>query len=626
MSNNNQFALLRQRRFAPFFLTQFLGALNDNIFRNGLVILVTFQATQIAGMDASLLANVAVALFILPFFLFSASAGQIADKYEKSRLIRIIKIVEIVLMTFAAFAFLNGSYKTLLFVLFLMGCQSTMFGPLKYAYLPQQLRSEELIGGNALVESGTYVAIILGLIVGGISVATDSGNQLLIGTCLLAVATLGYVSSRGIPPTPAVDPALTLNWNAWTETWRMVAFAREERSVFLSILGISWFWFFGTAVTVQVPAYTLVILNGNEGITTVLLVAFAVGVGAGSLLCERMSGRRIELGLVPFGSIGLSLFAIDLYFAQPIAQISAVSTVAEFLARAGSWRVLFDIVMLGAFGAFYSVPLYAMIQDRAERTHLSRIIAANNIINSLFMVIAALLALILLNAGVTIPQFFLVLAAMNAVVALYIYTLLPEFLMRFLVWILVSTLYRIRASGLDNIPKEGPALLVCNHVSYVDALIIGACVRRPVRFVMWYKIFQIPLLRFVFDTAKAIPIASARENAELLEESFERIDKELIAGNLVCIFPEGAITRDGHVHPFRPGMERILERRPVPVVPLALGGLWGSWFSRRRGQLRTIPIRLLAAVSLRIGNAVPARDATAARMELLVRTLRGDDR
>ena len=272
------------------------------------------------------------------------------------------------------------------------------------------------------------------------------------------------------------------------------------------------------------------------------------------------------------------------------------------------------------------MPLYALIQDRAKRSHLSRIIAANNIINSLFMVVAALLALLLLNAGVTIPQFFLVLAALNAVVAIYIYSLLPEFLMRFLVWILVSTLYRIRASGLENIPREGPALLVCNHVSYVDALIIGACVRRPVRFVMWYKIFQVPLLRFVFATAKAIPIASARENSELLEESFERIDQELTDGNLVCLFPEGAITRDGHVHSFRPGLERILDNRPVPVVPLALGGLWGSWFSRRRGQLRTLPLRFLAAVSLRVGKAVPARDATAARLELLVRTLRGGDR
>ncbi len=626
MPQSSQFALLRQRRFAPFFVTQFLGAFNDNIFRNGLVILVTFQATQVAGMNASELANVAGALFILPYFLFSASAGQLADKFEKSRLIRLIKLVEIVLMLGAAAAFVAGSYVSLLFVLFLMGCQSTMFGPVKYAYLPQQLASEELVGGNALVESGTYIAIILGLIVGGISVAIDPGTRIVLSSCLVGVAVLGYIASRGVPVTRAVDPELRFNWNSWSETWRIVAFARKDRSVFLSILGISWFWFFGSAMTLQVPAYTLVVLNGNEEITTILLVAFAVGVGLGSLLCERMSGKRIELGLVPFGSIGLSLFAIDLYFAQPVANLQAVSTVGEFLARPGSARVLADLALLGAFGGFYSVPLYAMIQDRATRHQLSRIIAANNIINALFMVSAAALAIGLLGAGVSIPKFFLVLALLNAVVAAYIYTLLPEFLMRFIVWILINTLYRIRATGLDNIPREGAALLVCNHVSYVDALVVAGCIRRPVRFVMWYKIFEVPLLRFIFRTAKAIPIASARENPELLEESFERIDRELADGHLVCIFPEGAITRDGRVYRFRGGVERILERRAVPVIPLALCGLWGSWFSRRRGRLRRVPGKLFAAVTLRIGAPVPPAAATAAGLEMLVRTLRGDER
>ncbi len=626
MPQSSQFALLRQRRFAPFFVTQFLGAFNDNIFRNGLVILVTFQATQVAGMNASELANVAGALFILPYFLFSASAGQLADKFEKSRLIRLIKLVEIVLMLGAAAAFVAGSYVSLLFVLFLMGCQSTMFGPVKYAYLPQQLASEELVGGNALVESGTYIAIILGLIVGGISVAIDPGTRIVLSSCLVGVAVLGYIASRGVPVTRAVDPELRFNWNSWSETWRIVAFARKDRSVFLSILGISWFWFFGSAMTLQVPAYTLVVLNGNEEITTILLVAFAVGVGLGSLLCERMSGKRIELGLVPFGSIGLSLFAIDLYFAQPVANLQAVSTVGEFLARPGSARVLADLALLGAFGGFYSVPLYAMIQDRATRHQLSRIIAANNIINALFMVSAAALAIGLLGAGVSIPKFFLVLALLNAVVAAYIYTLLPEFLMRFIVWILINTLYRIRATGLDNIPREGAALLVCNHVSYVDALVVAGCIRRPVRFVMWYKIFEVPLLRFIFRTARAIPIASARENPELLEESFERIDRELADGHLVCIFPEGAITRDGRVHRFRGGVERILERRAVPVIPLALCGLWGSWFSRRRGRLRRVPGKLFAAVTLRIAAPVPPAAATAAGLEMLVRTLRGDER
>ena len=393
MSGSNQFSLLGQRRFAPFFATQFLGALNDNIFRNGLVILITFQGVVVAGMNHTQLANVAAGLFILPFFLFSATAGQLADKYEKSLLIRRVKTLEIVLMVLAATALFTDSYALLLLVLFLMGCQSTMFGPVKYAYLPQQLADDELVGGNALVESGTYVAIILGLIIGGIVVGEDIAGglgfdkQAILGICLILVAVMGYLTSRKVPQTRAVDPDLKVSWNAWKETWHIVQFAREERSVFLSILGISWFWFFGSAMTIQIPAYTLDLLNGSESITTLLLAAFAVGVGIGSLLCERMSGHRIELGLVPFGSIGLSLFAIDLYFAQPEAITAPANSIAEFLARPGSWRIWIDLALIGAFGGFYSVPLYALIQKRSKRQHLSRIIAANNIINSFLMVI-----------------------------------------------------------------------------------------------------------------------------------------------------------------------------------------------------------------------------------------------
>ena len=627
MSDQSQFRLLVQRRFAPFFVTQFLGALNDNIFRNGLVILVTFQGVLVAGMDHSELANVAGALFILPFFLFSATAGQFADKYEKSMLMRRIKLLEITLMIIAAIAFASGSYVALLLVLFLMGCQSTLFGPVKYAYLPQQLDSDELIGGNALVEAGTYIAIILGLIVGGATVAVSPDSQVLLGGSLVAVAVVGYLASRRVPKTRAVDPGLSINWNAWSETWRIVGYARERRDVFLAILGISWFWFFGSAMTLQLPAYTLVILNGNESITTALLVSFAIGVGVGSLLCERMSGHRIELGLVPFGSIGLTLFAIDLYFAQPIAAVTSVTSIWEFMSRPGSLRVLADVLLLGAFGGFYSVPLYALIQQRSERKHLSRIIAANNIINAVFMVIASLLSIAVLGAGFSIPELFIVLALLNAVVAIYIYTLLPEFLMRFLAWIVINIIYRVRPSGVENIPDKGPAVVVCNHVSYMDPILLSASVRRPMRFVMYYRIFQLPLLRLVFRQAKAIPIASAKEDEQLMNEAFEKVDAELAAGNIVCIFPEGGITHDGDIHRFRPGIERVLANRPVPVVPVALQNLWGSWFSRSNaGTIRKLPRRLFARVPVVIGEPVAPGDASAANLELLVRTLRGDRR
>ena len=633
MSGPNQFSLLRQRRFAPFFATQFLGALNDNIFRNGLVILITFQGVLVAGMDHTQLANVAAGLFILPFFLLSATAGQLADKYEKSMLIRRIKLLEIGLMTFACLALISASYTLLLFVLFFMGLQSTLFGPVKYAYLPQQLAEHELVGGNALVESGTYVAIILGLIAGGIAVSDEIAGfiplskQAVLGASLVTVAVVGYLTSRQVPVTQAADPDLKINWNMWKETWQIVQYAREERSVFLSILGISWFWFFGSAMTIQIPAYTLDVLNGDEAITTFLLAAFAVGVGIGSLLCERLSRHRIELGLVPFGAIGLSVFAIDLYFAHPEANAAPATSIAEFLTRPGGLRVWFDLAMIGAFGGFYSVPLYALIQRRSSRQHLSRIIAANNIINSLLMVSAAIMSMVLLNLGLSIPELFVVVAGLNALVAIYIFSLLPEFLMRFLAWIIISVVYRPRPTGLENIPTKGPAVVVCNHVSYIDPIILSGSIQRPMRFVMWYKIFQMPLLNFIFRTMKAIPIAGAREDETVMNEAFEKVDAELAEGNIVCIFPEGAISVDGEIARFRPGIEKIIERRPVPVVPVSLGRLWGSWFSRRRdGGLRKLPGRLFARVPVTIGKPVRASEVTAAKLELLVRTLRGDER
>ncbi len=624
MSGSNQFSLLGQRRFGPFFITQCFGALNDNIFRNGLITLITFQGIQIAGMNQSQLANVAGALFILPFFFLSSIAGQLADKYEKSMLMRRIKSLEIVLMTIAAVAFSTNSYIALLFVLFLMGCQSTLFGPVKYAYLPQHLAMDELVGGNGLVESGTYVAIILGLIIGGLAVSIDPS---LVAVCLVVVAIFGYVASRQVPPTSAVDPGIEINWNAWTETWRIVGFARKDRSVFLSILGISWFWFFGSALTLQIPAYTQIIINGNEMVTLCLLIAFALGVGIGSLLCERMSGHRIELGLVPFGSIGMSVFAIDLYFAQPFTNPEAVASIGQFLLRPGSFRVMLDLFLLGAFGGFYSVPLYALIQQRSERRHLSRIIAANNIINAIFMVSASLISIAVLSSGLSIPELFIVIAILNAVVATYIYTLLPEFLMRFLAWIVINILYRVRATGLENIPDNGPAIVVCNHVSYMDPILLGGTIRRPMRFVMYYKIFQMPLLRFFFEQAKAIPIASAREDKDLMDEAFEKVDSELAAGNIVCIFPEGGITKDGEVQRFRPGIEKIIARRAVPVIPVSLGRLWGSLFSRQKsGGIRKIPGRLFAKVAMTIGTSVPATEVSAQKLELLVRTMRGNQR
>jgi len=623
MSGQNQFALLGQKRFAPFFATQALGAFNDNAFRNALVVLVGFHM----GLDESAVgfySNIAPALFILPFFLFSATSGQLAEKFEKTRIIRFVKLFEIAAMALASIAFYRHSLWLMLTVLFLMGLHSTLFGPIKYAILPQALHPDELVGGNALVETGTSLAILIGMIAGGSAMA--SAGPVAASILVLAIAVAGYVVCRSIPPAPPTAPDLTFNWNPFTETVRVLGFVTKNRTVFNSVLGISWFWFFGGVFTMQLPNYTKIFLGGTESVSILVLALFSIGVGAGSLLCEKLSGRRVEIGLVPFGSIGLTLFGVDLYFARPAAATLHELSAFAFLAAPGSWRIVADFVLVGVFAGFYIVPLFALVQSRAPKSELSRVIAGNNIINALFIVAAAAFGIGLGAAGLTIPQIFLVAAILNAAVAIYIYTLVPEFLMRFLSWLIVSVLYRIRVEGADNVPDEGPAVLVANHVSFMDPLIVNAATRRPPRFVMYYKIFNIPVLRFIFRTAKAIPIAGRKEDEALMERAFAEVDKELADGNLVCIFPEGGITRDGDIGPFRPGIERILATRPVPVVPIALRGLWGSVFSRKDsalGRMR-LPRRFRAHIEVAIGPPVPPEQATAAELEARVRALRGD--
>lgn len=628
MSSSNQFALLKSRRFGPFFWTQALGAFNDNVFKNALVIMAVYQIAAHDPVRAANYTNMAAALFIAPFLLFSATSGQLSDKYDKARLAQFVKLLEVAIMVISLFGFLAKSVPLLMTMLFMMGLHSTLFGPLKYGLLPQVLDSRELVGGNGLIEMATFLAILLGQNLGALLITVPEHGAWLVGAATIAIALIGLATSLRMPSVAAPDPGLAINWNPFSETWRNVGYIRGNRAVLLSCLGISWFWFFGSVFITQLPTYAQLVIGGNANVYTFLLTVFSLGIGIGSLLCERLSGHKVEIGLVPFGSIGMTLFGADLYFAKPDLATAHDLSVMALLAQPWIWRVLFDLLLMAIFSGFFIVPLFALIQTRSDPTRRSRVIAANNILNALFMVVAAGLSAVLLNvAGFSIPQLLLATALMNAVVAIYIYTLVPEFLMRFLSWILVNTLYRIKLDGLDRIPEEGPALLVCNHVSFMDALIIGGSVRRPVRFVMYYKIFNIPVLSFIFRTAKAIPIAGYKENPELLAKAFDEVDKELEAGNLVCIFPEGGLTKDGDIAEFKGGMEKIIERRPVPVVPLALRGLWGSIFSRRDSALgrSRLPRRFWSHIGLAAGEPVPATEASAAALEVQVRALRGTD-
>jgi len=626
MSSDSQFGLLRERRFGPFFATQFFGALNDNVLKNALVISFTYQAAAWASMSAGNLANLAQALFILPFFLFSAQSGQLADKLERSRIIRWVKLAEIAIMLIAWLGFSLHSVGLLFCALFLMGLHSTVFGPVKYAILPQHLRDDELVGGNALVESGTFLAILIGTILGGVLVEWGGGDAAAL-VCI-GIAAAGYLASRSVPHSPAPEPQLVIDLNPIRETWRNLRFTASNRTVFNAVLGVSWFWFYGAMFLAQFPAYARDTLGGGAQVVTLLLAVFSVGIGVGSLLCERMSGRKIEIGLVPFGSIGMTFVALDLYFATPDAALGTGLTALEFVRAPGSTRILLDLVLIGLFGGFFIVPLYALIQSRTDPSHRSRVIAGNNILNAAFVVAAALLAIGWLHAGLNIAQLFLVTALLNAAVAVYIYTLVPEFLMRFLVWLLIHSIYRLKKTGLDNIPEEGAAVLVCNHVSFVDALVIAAGCRRPIRFVMDHQIYRLPVLNFIFRTSRTIPIASARADPALLDRAYDEIARALAAGDLVGIFPEGRITDTGELYPFRNGIRRIVDRTPVPVVPMALKGLWGSFFSRKDGAAMSKPSRLMPfhSIALVAAPAVAPQDMTPEALQTIVQDLRGDSR
>jgi len=629
----SQFKLLGTRRFLPFFLTQFLGAFNDNLFRNAVIVSLTFGAA--ASSNAGVLANVSQGLFILPFFLFSALSGQLADKYEKSRLIRQTRLAEVVLMCCGAAALYIGQVSILLGVIFLLGVLATIFGPLKYSLMPQHLRQSELVGGNALVDAGTFIAILVGTIAGGLlapestaKATTGSDAHLAAAVTMVVVAVTMYLCSRAIPRAAATDPALKINFNPVTSTWEVIRFAAKTRAIFLSLLGISWFWLVGALILAQLPAYARDVIGGDKTVYTLLLAAFSIGTAVGSLACERLSGHKVEIGLVPLGSIGMTVCLLDLYFEHPGMHAAGAAIISwkEFLS-AGGWDIALDCALIGLFGGLFIVPLYALILQRSAESHRARIIACNNIMNAGFMVAAALLAIVWLEVlRFTIPQLFILAAVLNAIVATYIYTLVPEFLMRFLSWVLVNIMYRIKVRGLENIPETGPVLIVCNHVSFMDPLVIGGSVRRPVRFVMDHNIFNVPVLSFIFRTARAIPIAPAHEDPAALQKAFDQIDAELADGEIVCIFPEGKLTKHGELNEFKKGVEKILERRPVPVVPMALRGLYGSFFSRHDGKapMSKPPRRFWSRIEVVVTAPVPGDDASATSLQRIVSGLRGE--
>jgi hypothetical protein len=615
--------ITKDKRFWPLFWTQFFGALNDNVLKNALVVLVTYQGITLFGLDSGSLVALASGLFILPFFLFSPIAGQLSDKFEKSMLVKATKIFELFIMLVATTGFYTQNYSLLLTTLFMAGLQATLFGPVKYSMLPDLVKENELVEANAYIELGTFLAILIGTIAGGFLIAMPGGIPWLLGT-LLALSAIGIWTSFQVQTVRIACPDLKLQFNPFPTIGSTIGLLKQSKAIFNSVLGISWFWFFGAAVLSVLPTYCKDFLGAGEHVVTAFLAMFTFGIGLGSLLCERLSFKRVEIGLVPLGSIGMTIFILDLFFAHPSWAINHdhLLSLEEFLNDSTGWRLLIDFFMMSIFGGLFILPLYTLIQDRSQPETRSRVIAGNNIMNSIFMVVSSVLIMAAHAAHMTYPQIFLVLGVVNLVVACYIYSIVPEFTLRFLSWILARMMYRIEAKGEQNIPKDGPVILVCNHVSFADWLIISALCRRPVRFIMYYKFFDIPVLKYLMKQAKVIPICGVKEDPKLLEAAMNKVSEELSAGEVVCIFPEGEITRDGVINPFKTGIERILARNPVPVVPMALNGLWGKFFSFGGGKaLRKLPRHWLSKVELIIDQPVDPKDATAQFLNAKVRTL-----
>lgn len=596
-------SILKSQRFLPLFLTQFLGAFNDNLFKNAMVMLITFSFAaegNTGGMSSEVLVTVAAGIFILPFFLFSATAGQFADKHDKAKLARLTKLAEIVFMALAAAAFLLKSVWMLMFVLFCMGAQSTFFGPIKYAILPQHLSREELLKGNAYVEAGTFLAILAGTILGGLLVMHQSYGIWIISGAVIAVAVAGYVSSRGIPAAPGPSPDLKIDPRFWTETRKIMADTQHDVVVYRAILAISWFWLVGATYLTQFPSFAKYFLGGNESVVTLLLALFSVGIGAGSVLCEKLLKGRVQLTYVPLAAIGMAAFGVDLYFATCAVQVqpdpaggeAALVSALSFASGWAGWRVMLDLFFISVCGGMFVVPLYAMVQSRAPADMVARTIAGLNVMNALFMVTSAVVCAILLKLSVTIPGIFLAMALCNILVAVYIAHLLPEDLVRSIIRAILTWAYKVDVKGLENFDAAGKrVLIVANHTSFLDAVLIAAYLPVKITFAINTHIAGKWWLKPFLSLVDAFPLDPT--NPMAVKKLVEVVREDKIA----MIFPEGRITVTGSLMKVYEGPGLIADKAAAKLLPIRIDGAQYSPFSRLRGK---VTIRAFPKITLTI--------------------------
>jgi len=600
-----QSKLLQSQRFLPLFITQSLGAFNDNLYKNAIVFLVTFGIAIDQSIDSKILIPMAGGIFILPFFLFSATAGQIADKYDKAFLIRIIKFVEIILMVLASAALILQNIPLLKLLLFMMGLQSTFFGPVKFSILPDHLDSNELIQGNAWVEAGTFIAILLGTLVS--KFVLDDNGVFIISSLMILVALIGYFSSRQIPSTKPLLPNLKLTLNPFSEAWTILSYCYSKRDVFWVALAISWFWLVGSIFLITIPTLTKGVIGGNENLVAFFMIIFSMGIGIGSLLCNRMLKGLVHAAYVPLAGLGISLFSIDLYFATyNISPTPETLGVASFLEN-GGLRTSIDILLISISGGIFIVPLQALMQLRSESTHRSRNIAANNIINSLFMVVAAIAVVVAYEFNVTVPEIILTLASLNAMVAIYITRFISGSIAKALLAWILDLFYRVEIKGIENFYAAGDkVLIVANHQSFLDPALIGSYIPETLTFAINTEVSKNKVVQYFMSLARTIAVDPS--NSLSLRSLIDAINNN----EKVVIFPEGRITVTGSLMKIYEGPGIIADKANAVILPVRIEGAQYSPFSYLKGKVRIrlfpkVKMTFLPAENLAIPEALKGR-------------------
>jgi 1-acyl-sn-glycerol-3-phosphate acyltransferase len=565
-----------------------------------------------------------IAWFAVPAMIVATLGGQLADKLERGRLVRLTQSLALLAAGIAAYGMVSGTTAAVLVAVAAFGAQTTLFGPAQGALVRQHLEDTELTAGNGLLLAARQFTMLMGVVLIGLSPQIPVVGDLLMPAIIIC-AVGGWLASLAIPASPAPRPGMTIAWSPVKAVRRTLVTAIRDREPFLAILGVSWFWFTTLVFAVNLPAYAREVVGAGDAALTVLLLAPVVALMIGSLLCHPASGRRVELGLVPLGAIGMTIAGVDFYLNSPEAAPAAASGLADLLSSTSYLRCLADLTLFGLSAGLFAVPLYAFIQQVTDSARLGRVLGGMHFYALLFVGLALAGAQWLRGEGLSVQAVVLIAILMQAGIATYIFFLIPECLLRLIMWALVHLVYKVEATNLDRVPADGPAVIVCNHVAYMDPLVIGAKVRRPVRFVMHRHIFSIPVMKQVFRLAKAIPIVSARKDPEGLQFALDQVAEELSAGRVVAIFPEGALTRDGEIAKFRSGIEKIIERNPVPVVPMGLQGFWGSFFSNCGGEPMThAPRWRRSRIGLHVGEPVPPDKVNAEDLRRRVAALRGD--